>query len=133
VLDDYGIFDEEYYRMVIGHFSQSEMQIVQWRSQVFAGNPTIITDQTALYPRNYINPHAWHAWNQTGKMSSDDADNIDLERSTLEPGHPLKDMHAWDFTDGSFSMAGWKGPCSELVLGKPPDVDNSALRKSKTV
>ena len=123
VLDDYGIFDEEYYRMVISHFTQSEMQIVQWRAQMFAGNKSVIGDTTALSPRNYMNPRAWHQARAAG--------TVDYAAST----HPFKDTKASDFMGGSFSMEGWRGPCAELVLGFPPDIvtldDKGKVTKSE--
>ena len=110
VLDEYGIFDSEYYRMVIRHFTQSEQQITQWRSGIWGqyGLTDMVNDRSALCPRNYINPHAWYQAVQTGKVPN---------------FHPFKDSKPGDFTGGSFSMEGWTGPCCELVLGLPPDVD----------
>ena len=107
VLDDYGIFDEEYYRMVIRHFAQSEQQITAWREEAFEGDKKA-DDETALCPRNYINPHYWHAAKVAG---------------TVSDTHPFPDTNASDFLGGSFSMEGWMGPCAELVLGLPPDID----------
>jgi pimeloyl-ACP methyl ester carboxylesterase len=107
VLDNYGMFDEEYYRMVVRHFTQSEQQITQWRAGIWPDSSKI-DDRTALCPRNYINPHAWYQAMSTGKVA---------------PNHPFKDTTAGDFAGGSFSMEGWTGPCCELVLGFPPDND----------
>jgi hypothetical protein len=123
VLDDYGIFDEEYYRMVISHFTQSEMQIVQWRQTMFAGNPALAGDHTALFPRNYVNPHAWHQAKVSGKIAYWDGNE----------GHPFKDTQASDFIGGAFSMAGWRGPCCELVLGLPPDADSMATPQMRKI
>jgi hypothetical protein len=123
VLDDYGIFDAEYYRMVIRHFTQSEQQITQWRGGLFADSPEEerlerIYDETALVPRNYINPHYWHTAKSAGKVPDT---------------HPLKDVPASHFLGGSFSMEGWRGPCCELVLGLPPDIEPKTPRYDPSI
>ena len=117
VLDNYGIFDEEYYRMVIRHFTQSEQQITEWREGIW--DTEVANDRAALVPRNYVNPHAWYQAMKAGKVPN---------------MHPFKDTTPADFNGGSFSMEGWTGPCCELVLGLPPDIetrdDNGTLLSS---
>jgi hypothetical protein len=110
VLDNYGMFDEEFYRMVVRHFTQTEQQITQWRAGIWPDSPDKINDRTALCPRNYINPHAWYQAKYTIKVPAD---------------HPFKDTTAADFQNGAFSMAGWRGPCCELVLGITPETFRS--------
>lgn len=133
ILDDYGMFDEEFYRMVLRHFTQSEQQIMQWRQGPFGATPDVANDPSAMFPRNYVNPHAWYQQ----RMRTDLFD----EQSDFFKGHPIKDAAAANFWgnpgldqridndstntspsgDNYFSMAGWSGPCAELVLGQEPD------------
>jgi hypothetical protein len=110
VLDNYGMFDEEYYRMVVRHFTQSEQQITQWRAGIWSDSPDKINDRTALCPRNYINPHAWWQAMSTQKVAN---------------FHPFADTRPEDFSGGFFSMDGWRGPCCELVLGISPETFRS--------
>jgi hypothetical protein len=134
ILDEYGMFDEEYYRMVVRNFTQSEQQIVQWRQGLWGAYPDVANDPSAMFPRNYVNPHAWYQQ----RMRTDAF--VSSDRRAFFNGHPFKDTQAANFIgntgldkridenaanpylgDNYFSMAGWSGPCAELVLGQEPD------------
>ena len=141
ILDEYGMFDEEYYRMVLRNFTQSEQQITQWRQGVWAAYPDVANDPSALFPRNYVNPHAWYQQRMKGSMTPYDP-YFGTDRRAFFNGHPFKDTQAANFIGNEgldqridenaanpltpieknyFSMAGWSGPCAELVLGQEPD------------
>jgi hypothetical protein len=90
VLDDYGIFDEEFYRMVIRHHSQNEMQIHQWRAE-----QGYAFDERAGHPRNYVNPHALYEA---------------MKATVVANANPLPDISV------PFSMHGWVGPCADLCF-----------------
>lgn len=105
VLDDYGIFDEEFYRMVIRHYNQSEAQIHAWREQ-----KKLPFNEEAGYPQSYINPQLLYEASQKGLGPV----------ATAADGHPFPDMPASFFHGGAFSMAGWQGACAELCFA-PPD------------
>ena len=133
ILDDYGIFDEEYYRMVLRHYNQSEQQIMQWRQGLWGAYPNVANDPTAMFPRNYANPHAWYqmrinptwyASARTQHIFKDTSGSNFLGDPDFDAniGLQYKPSSMKSPNERFFSMAGWSGPCAELVLAEEPDM-----------
>ena len=136
VLDDYGIFDGEYYQMVMRHYGQSETQIHYWRQSLsYTGRDgkevplNLKFDERAGYPKHYINPHAYHMINKVGNAGAFDP----VHSFNFMLPHPFFDVPDADayfrgsatmpaglggggFGTGAFTMSGWTGICPDLCF-----------------